>query len=153
MAIHTPPASRTVRKTSSSAEMPTSSAISTTALNSLLDDLFRRLRLRLFVTWWIAAHDVDEFVDKGDKQNQEAAAVSELRNPQRHRQYTLSHVVKAPGIVGLQRGVIGKESNEEPADQQRGDFDNVAGATFQPIDQKSDPDHLAVTKRVRQPQK
>src|SRR5262245_20432947 len=153
MAIHTPPASRTVRKTSSRAEMPTSSGISNTALNSLLDDLFGRLRLRLFVSWWIAAQDVDEFVDKGDQQDQQAAAVSELRNPQRHRQYALSHVVKAPGIVGQQRGVIGKESDEEPADQQRGNFDNMAGAPFEAIDQKSDPDHLAVTKGMRQPQK
>src|SRR5262245_65021060 len=91
MAIHTPPASRIVRNTSTSAEMPTSSAISNTALKSLLDDFFSRRRLRLFVSWWIAAHDVDEFVDEGDEKNQQAAAVPELRNPERHRQYALRH--------------------------------------------------------------
>ena len=39
------------------------------------------------------------------------------------------------------------------ADDQRDDFSNLPGAPFQPVDQKSDPDHLAVPEGMRETEK
>src|SRR5262249_18613738 len=123
------------------------------ALDGLLNDLFGRLRFWLFVTWRVAAQDVNELVDKSDEQDEEPTAVSELRNPQGHRQHSLSHVVEAPGIEGQQRGVIREERDEETADEQRDNFNNVARAPLQAVDQKSNPDHFTVTKCMCETQK
>ncbi len=68
------------------------------ALHRALDHLLGGLRLRLFVARRLAAQHVDQFVDEGDEQDHEAAAIAELRNPQRHRDDALRHVVELPRL-------------------------------------------------------
>src|SRR3954468_10129297 len=81
-AIQTPAPSSRVRRPSSRAAIE-SSSMSDPALHGALDDLFGGLRLRLFVARRKAAQHMDQFIDKGDEQDAEAAAVAKLRNPQR----------------------------------------------------------------------
>src|SRR3954451_19802886 len=90
-AIQTPAPSSRVRNPSSSAAME-SSSMSDPALDGALDDFLGAPRLRQFVARRTAAHDMNELIDKRDEQNHEAAAVAELRNPQRHRDDALRNV-------------------------------------------------------------
>src|SRR6185369_5376371 len=135
IAIHTPPASSSASSASSRTDISRSSAILHSALDGLLDDFFRRLRLRLLVTRRIAAHDVEEFIDEGDQQDDEPGRVAELRDPQRHRQHALRHVAKAPRVPGHAYRVPGEEADEAAADDERADFDPVAFAAFDHVDQ------------------
>ena len=48
------------------------------ALDRLVDDLFRRLRLGLFVTGRAAAGDMDQFVHEGDEQDDESAGIADV---------------------------------------------------------------------------
>src|SRR5260221_3053464 len=133
IAIQMPPVSSTARKTSNSSEMVIRSTWLHPALDRLLDDLFGGLRLGLLVARRVPAQHVDQLVDEGDQQDDEAAAVAELRDPQRHGQHTLGHVVEAKAVPGHAHGVPGEEADEEAADRQGADLDGMAGAGPQPI--------------------
>ena len=118
------------------------------AVNGALDRLFGGRGLRPFVARRKAAQHVHELVDERDEQDDEAARIAELRDPQRDRQYALRHVVEAPRIVGHPGGVPGEEADEARADEQRDDLDRVAHAAPETVDQEPDADHLARAERV-----
>ena len=56
-------------------------------------------RLWQFVARREAAQDMDQLIHEGDEENHEAAAVAELRNPQRHRDDALRNVGKLPATA------------------------------------------------------
>src|SRR6266567_627738 len=88
------------------------------ALDRLLDNLFGGLRLGLLVTRKIAAHDVNELIDKGDQQNEQSRRVADLRNPHRDRDHALRHLVEAPGVADQLAGVEREEADEADADDE-----------------------------------
>jgi hypothetical protein len=53
---------------------------------------------------------MDQLVDEGDQQDHEAAAVAELRNPQRHRDHALRDVVKFQDCQVMTDGMPGERS-------------------------------------------
>src|SRR6478752_8604897 len=101
-AIQTPPPSSSARNPSRIAAMERSS-MSDPALHGAFDDFLGALRLRQFVARREAAQDVDQFVDKGDEKNHDAAAIAELRNPQRHRDDALRNVGEFKRLPGHDR--------------------------------------------------
>src|SRR4051794_10573290 len=107
-AIQTPAPSSNARSPSRSAAMERSSTLDP-ALHGALDDFLCGLRLRQFVARRAAARHMDQLIDKGDEENHEAAAIAELRNPQRHRDDALRDVGKLPRLPGHHRGVPGEE--------------------------------------------
>src|SRR2546429_898613 len=117
-AIQTPPPSSSARNPSRIAAMERSS-MSDPALHGAFDDFLGALRLRQFVTRREAAQDMNQLIDKSDAENHEAAAVAELRNPQRYRDDALRNVGKLPGLPGHDRGMPGKKADESDADEER----------------------------------
>src|SRR3954451_7135982 len=83
-AIQTPAPSSSASNPSSRAAIE-SSSMSDPALHGALDDFLGAGRFRQFVARCAAAGDMDQLIDKGDAEDHEAAAVAELRDPQRHR--------------------------------------------------------------------
>src|SRR5918912_714182 len=77
-AIQTPAPSSSARNPSRRAAIE-SSSISDPALHGAFDDLLGALRLRQLVARRIAAQDMDQLIDKGDEEDDQAAAVAELR--------------------------------------------------------------------------
>ena len=78
---------------------------------------------------------------------------SSNRNPERHRKNALRYVVKAPGVVCQQHGVVAEKADEKSADQKRNDLDRMSRAAFQAVDKEADADHLAMLERMREPEK
>src|SRR3954467_872911 len=110
-AIQTPAPSSSASNPSSRAAIERSS-MSDPALHGGLDEFLGGCRLRQFVARRPAAQHMDQFVDKGDEQDHEAAAVAQLRNPQRHRDDALRNVEKFPGLPGHDRCVPGEKADE-----------------------------------------
>src|SRR6187551_1718607 len=151
MAIQTPPASSTVRITKRINAMVIRST-SDSALDRALDHLFGGRRLRFLVARQVAPDDMDEFVDERDQQDDEAGGVADLRNPQRDRDHALRHLVEAQGIADELAGIEREEADEADADDEADDLDPVPAAGRQFVDQKPDPDHLAVAEGMREPE-
>src|SRR4051812_42312005 len=151
-AIQTPAPSSSVRKPSRIAAME-SNSMSDPALHGALDDLFGGQSFRQFVARRENAADMDQLVDKGDEEDDEAAAVAELRNPQGYRDHALRDVVKLPRLPRHDHGIPGEEADEADADEERDDFDIVPRLVAEAVDQQSDADHLAVPEGVREPEK
>ena len=110
-----------------------SSSMSDPALHGALDDLLGAGRRRQFVARREAAQHMDQLIDKGDEENRKAAAVAELRNPQRDRDDALRNVVKLQGLPGHHGGVPGKEADEADADEEGGDLNVVADLAAEAI--------------------
>src|SRR6185369_13089421 len=151
-AIQTPAPSSSARNPSRIAAMERSS-MSNPALHGAFDDFLGALRLRQFVARREAAQDMDQFIDKSDEQNHEAAAVAELRNPQRHRDHTLRNVGKFKRLPGHDRGMPREKADEANAHEQRYDLDIMSHTIVEAVDQEADADHLAMLERVREPEK
>src|SRR5437660_28972 len=150
-AIQTPAPSSSARNPSRIAAMERSS-MSDPALYGAFDDFLGALRLRQFVTRREAAQDMDELIHKSDKQNHEAAAVAELRNPQRHRDHALRNVGKFKRLPGHDRGMPREKADETNADEERCYLDIVADIVVEAVDQEADADHLAMFERMREPE-
>src|SRR5262245_14603529 len=116
-AIQTPAPSSSARKPSRIAAIE-SNSMSDPALHGALDDLLGGHGLRQFVARREATADMDQLVDKGDEENDEAAAVAELRNPQGHRDDALRDVVKLPRLPGHDRSIPGEEADEADPDEE-----------------------------------
>src|SRR4051794_1652084 len=151
-AIQTPAPSSSARNPSRIAAMERSS-MSDPALHGAFDDFLGALRLRQFVARGEAAQDMDELIDKSDEQNHEAAAIAELRNPQRYRDHALRNVGKLPRLPGHHGGMPREKADEANADEKRCDLHIMAGAVVEAVDQEPDADHLAVLERVCEPEK
>src|SRR5262245_11233185 len=150
-AIQTPAPSSSARNPSRIAAMA-SRSMSDSALHGALDDLLGALWRRQFVARREAAQDMNQLIDKGDKEDDEAAAVAELRNPQRHRDDALRDVVKLQGLPCHDHGVPGEEADEADADKEGCDLDIMADLVAETVDQEADADHLAVPERMREPE-
>src|SRR6185312_9529233 len=115
-AIQTPAPSSSARTPSRMAAME-SSSISDPALHGALDDFLGALRFWEFVARREAAPDMDQFIDESDEENDEATAIAELRNPQRHRDDALGNVGELPRLPRHDRGVPGEKADEAGADE------------------------------------
>src|SRR3954451_14884648 len=124
-AIQTPAPSSSARKPRRTAAIESSST-SDPALHGALDDLLGRLRFRQFVARREAAQHMEKLVGKGDEQDDEAAGVAELRNPQRHRDDALRNIGKFLRLPGHHRSMPGEEADEAGADHECGDLDIMA---------------------------
>src|SRR3954462_3816995 len=134
-AIQTPAPSSSARNPSRTAAMERSS-MSDPALHGAFDDFLGALRLRQFVTRREAAQDMDQFIDKSDEQNHEAAAVAELRNPQRHRDHALRDVETFKRLPGHDRGMPREEADEANAHEKRYDLDIMSHTVVEAVDQE-----------------
>src|SRR5258708_528354 len=139
-AIQTPAPSSSTRNPSSIAAMERSS-MSDPALHGALDDFLGTLWLWQFIARCEAAQDMDQLIHKSDEQNHEAAAVAELRNPQRHRDDALRNVGKFKRLPGHDRGMPREEADEADADQEGCDLDIVADFVVEAVDPEAGPDH------------
>src|SRR4029079_14994480 len=150
-AIQTPAPSSSARNPSRTAAMERSS-MSDPALHGAFDDFLGTLRLRQFVARREAAQDMDQLIHKSDAENHEAAAVAELRNPQRHRDHALRNVGKFPGLPGHDRGMPREKADEANTDEKGRDLDVMTDIVAEAVDQQADADHLAMFERMREPE-
>src|SRR6478752_1718798 len=135
MAIQTPPARKTTSRRSRSPEISIIAMASHSARHGALDDFLVGLRGRLLVARLLAAdHDMDEIVRHRDEEDDEAAGIAELRNPERHRHDAAGDVVELPGLPGHHCGMPGEEAGEAEAEHQREHLEEPALAALEMVD-------------------
>ena len=94
-----------------------------------------------------------ELVEEGDEQDDEAAAITELRDPERDSDHALRHVVETVAVDRQVHRMPCEEADETEPERQGEDLEPPARPSTEPVDDKPDTDHLAGLERVRQAQK
>src|SRR5262245_18662262 len=114
MAIHTPDPSSTTSTTEIRIEMPRRSMDCPlhAAGGRALDDLVGGPGRLLLVAGLVAAGDVHQLIDDGDEEDDQAAGIAELRDPERDDEDARRHVIEPPGRDDEVDGVPGEKADE-----------------------------------------